>query len=256
MNLRFAYSTTLARPEFREMAPFQYFDFIENEKVQGNTELTRTLINNFDLRYEVFPGAGELVAFSLFYKRFINPLESILIAAQNEPIRSYANAASANNYGAELELRKNFSFLSDDLKNFSFVGNLTLVKSKIKVDNSGSAFQENERPLQGQAEYVFNFGLYFDDFETGFNSSLVYNKVGSRISRVGFDEVGDIIEKPVDLIDFSVSKKVFDYFTIKLNVKDLLNQEKEFIQQTSFGDKISELKRTGRTFSVGLAYQL
>lgn len=258
LNIRLGYSKTLARPEFREAAPFTYFDFLANELVQGNTELKRTLIDNYDLRFELFPGAGELIAASFFYKHFDNPIEQILLASSgNEPIRSFANALSANNYGVEIEVRKNLSFIYDEFQNFSFVGNLTLINSKIKIDRSGNqSFQKSERALQGQADYVFNLGIYFDDAEWGLNTSLVYNKVGNRIAKVGVNDLGDIIEKPVDLIDFSVSKKFFDNFTLKLTAKDLLNQDRRFIQQTNTGDQISELNKSGRNFSIGLSYQL
>lgn len=258
LNIRFGYSKTLARPEFRETAPFTYFDFLANELVQGNTELKRTLIDNYDLRFELFPGAGELLAASIFYKQFNNPIEQILLASSgNEPIRSFANALNANNYGVEFEIRKNLSFIYDEFQNFSFVGNITLINSKIKIDRSGNqSFQKSERPLQGQADYVFNLGLYFDDAILGLNTSIVYNKVGNKIAKVGVNDLGDIIEKPVDLIDFSVSKKLFSNFTIKLTAKDLLNQDKRFIQQTNSGDRVSELNKSGRNFSIGLSYQL
>ena len=111
INLRAAYGITLARPEFRELAPFSYFDFIDNELVQGNPNLTRTLINNYDLRFELYPGAGELLAVGLFYKRFRDPIEETLQASANEPIRSFENAKSATNYGVEIELRKSLGFI-------------------------------------------------------------------------------------------------------------------------------------------------
>lgn len=256
INIRFAYSTTLARPEFREIAPFTYFDFLDNELVQGNQNLKRTLVNNYDLRFELFPGAGELLALSFFYKKFINPIELVLIASSsNEPIRSFENAESANNYGTELELRKNLNFIWDELNNLSFVGNLSLIKSKITLSDD-KGFEQNNRPLQGQADYIFNVGLYYDNLELGLNSSLVYNKVGDRIAKVGTSELGDIIEKPVDLIDFSISKKLFDNFTLKATAKDLLDQQRLFIQQTQLGDRNYEVKTSGRTFSLSLSYQL
>ncbi|NWF89854.1 MAG: TonB-dependent receptor [Ignavibacteriaceae bacterium] len=258
INFRLAYSTTLARPEFREIAPFTYFDFVTNELVKGNPGLKRSLINNYDLRFELFPNPGELLAVSVFYKKFQNPIEQILTASSgNEPTRSYTNAIDATNYGVEIEVRKNLNFISHIFQNMSFVGNLTLIKSRIKVENTGSNnFQDNDRPLQGQADYVFNAGLYYDNLPIGFNASLVYNKVGQRISAVGVNDLGDIIEKPIDLIDFSISKKLFDNFTVKASVKDLLNQDKIFIQQTVSGDRVAELNRSGRVFSLGLSYQL
>ncbi len=121
---------------------------------------------------------------------------------------------------------------------------------------NGETFQETERPLQGQADYIFNVGLYYDNFDLGFNSSLVYNKVGSRISKVGSTELGNIIENPVDIIDFSISKKLFSSFGIKLAVKDLLNQDRTFTQESPIGNKISEINHTGRNISMELSYQI
>jgi len=90
----------------------------------------------------------------------------------------------------------------------------------------------------------------------GLNSSLVYNKVGSRIAKVGTNDLGNIIEKPIDIIDFSVAKKLFESFALKLSVRDLLNQEKNFIQQAPGGDRISESNKTGRNISLELSYQI
>ncbi len=254
INIRGAFSTTLARPEFRELAPFSYFNFIDNELAQGNPDLKRTLIGNYDLRFETYPSGGELLAISFFYKKFDAPIEEVLFAAQNEPIRSFANAQTASNYGIELELRKNLNFISSALNNFSFIGNASLIKSKIKIENSG--FQQTERALQGQAPYIFNLGLYYDDFENGLNASLAYNKVGERIKTVGSVELGNIIEKPIDLIDVSISKKLFSSFNIKLSVKDLLNQERTFIQKSPLGDKAAEVEKLGRNINLGFNYQL
>ena len=254
INVRAAASRTLARPEFRELAPFSYFDFVTNELVQGNSSLKRSLINNYDLRFEIYPQAGELFAVSIFYKKFDAPIEQILLASSSfEPIRSYQNADNAENYGLEFELRKNLRFFSDAMKHFSFVGNMSFIKSKIKINGNG--FQESERPLQGQADYIANFGLYYDNYLEGIAANITYNKVGERIARVGFAGLGNIVELPRDQIDLSFSKKIFEAFSIKVNVKDLLAQDSKFVQKTLDGDKTSELGRKGRVFTVGFSYQ-
>ncbi|MCK9282143.1 MAG: TonB-dependent receptor [Melioribacteraceae bacterium] len=254
INIRAAASRTLARPEFRELAPFSYFDFVTNELVQGNSSLKRSLINNYDLRFEIYPNAGELFAVSVFYKKFDAPIEQILLASSSfEPIRSYQNAKSAENYGVEFELRKNLGFFTEFMKDFSFVGNMSLIKSKIQIDGNG--FQESERALQGQANYIVNIGLYYDNYIDGITANITYNKVGERIARVGFAGIGNIVELPRDQIDLSFSKKLFDSFSIKVNVKDLLAQDSKFIQRTVDGDKTSELGRKGRVFTVGFSYQ-
>ena len=254
VNLRGAYSITLARPEFRELAPFTYFDFIDNELIEGNPKLKRTLVNNYDLRIEMYPDAGELVALSFFYKIFQDPIEEVLQASANEPIRTFENANKATNYGIEIELRKSLSFISPFFQNFSFVGNASLIHSKIDLKNDG--FQQYDRALQGQAPYIFNLGLYYDNFELGLNSSFVYNKVGQRIEKVGSKDLGNILERPIDLIDFSISKSLLGNFALKFTIRDLLNQDRILIQQSPLGDKVSELEKTGRTVSLGVSYKL
>lgn len=250
INLRGAYSITLARPEFRELAPFTYFDFIDNELIQGNPELKRTLVNNYDLRVEMYPAPGELLAISFFYKRFRDPIEEILQASANEPIRSFENAKLATNYGIEIELRKSLEFI---MPNFSFVGNVSLISSNVELQKEG--FQEGERALQGQAPYIFNLGLYYDNLELGLNSSIVYNKVGERIAKVGSKDLGNILERPVDLIDFSISKNLLSSLIFKFTVRDILNQDRTWIQQSPIGDKVSEVEKVGREVSVGLSYK-
>ena len=257
MNLRLAFTKTLARPEFRELAPFTYFDFLSNELVQGNAELRRAVITNYDIRYEIYPAPGELFAVSGFYKQFNDPIEQVLIASSGfEPLRTYNNAEKATNYGVEFELRKNLGFIADQLSNFSFVGNLSLIKSKIDLAGSGNGFQVDERPMQGQADYVSNLGLYYENLNSGTSVSLIHNVVGERISRVGFANLGDIIEMPRDQVDFSFSQDLFSIFSIKLAVKDILSQDHKFIQRTTDGDKVAERYKRGTTFSFGLSYKI
>jgi TonB-dependent receptor len=255
INFRLGYSKTLARPEFRELAPFSYYDFISSENVIGNPELKRAMIDNYDIRIEMFTGPGELTALSFFYKKFTDPIEQVYLSASEfSPIRSYQNAKDATNYGIELEVRKNLNFLTSLFDNISFVGNVSLIKSEINVETTG--FQESNRPLQGQADYILNLGLYYDSFENGLSSSLIYNKVGDRIDRVGFANIGDVIEKPRNQLDFSVSKNIFKNFNLKLAVKDILAEDYLFIQKAPGGDKVSERYKTSSTISVGLSYKL
>lgn len=254
-NFRFAFSKTLARPEFREIAPFSYFDFITNEIVIGNKDLKRSKISNYDLRYEYYPSLGEIFSISLFYKSFDKPIEEILLASSGfEPIRSYENSKSATNYGIEFEVRKNFGFIMSTLSNLSFIGNLTLIKSTIKLNNNG--FQESKRALQGQAPWIVNLGLYYDDNKTGFSTSLLYNRLGEKISKVGYAGLGDIIEKGRDQVDFSVSKSIFNQFNIKFSVKDLLAQDLVFVQKNKTEDKIAQLYKRGRNVYFGLSYDV
>ncbi len=255
MNLRAAFSRTLARPEFRELAPFTYFDFLSNELVEGNVNLKRTLITNYDLRYEYYPKPGELIALGLFYKSFQDPIEQVLIASSGfEPTRSFQNAKGATNYGLEFEVRKSFSNFASFFDGLMFVGNVSFIKSKIDLNVGG--FQESSRPLQGQADYILNLGLYYDETFSGISASVIFNKVGDRISKVGFNNLGDVIEESREQIDISLSKKLFNSLNIKIAVKDILAQDRIMMQKSPSGDKVAEKIKVGSDYSIGLSYEL
>jgi TonB-dependent receptor len=256
INVRAAFAKTLARPEFRELAPFSYFDFLANELVQGNMDLKRSLITNADIRLEYYPKPGELLAISGFHKKFSDPIEQILIAASGfEPIRSYENADEAMNYGIELEVKKGLNFISAYLAPLSFIGNVSWIQSEINLKGE-NAFQKDKRPLQGQADYISNAGLYYENRSGKFSRSLIFNRVGESISRVGFANLGDIVELPRNQIDFTFSARLIEHLSMKLAAKDLLNQDHEFVQRTLEGDKRAELRTTGRTVALGITYQL
>jgi outer membrane receptor protein involved in Fe transport len=72
--LRLSASQTLARPEYREVAPIEYRTR-NGEVVKGNAGLARTLIQNADARWEWYPNPGEALSVALFAKRFDSPIE-------------------------------------------------------------------------------------------------------------------------------------------------------------------------------------
>src|SRR6185436_11192250 len=118
-TLRLSASQTLARPEYRELAPISYRDMLGDREVFGDSSLVRTLVQNYDLRWEWYPNASEVLSLGLFAKRFDKPIESIDVATSGASQLSFVNATSAMNYGAEIELRKELSFLSGSLAPYS-----------------------------------------------------------------------------------------------------------------------------------------
>src|SRR5690606_13994592 len=92
MNARFAASQTIARPQFREIAPFVYQDFFNGALIYGNESLQRTRITNVDLRWEWFPSQDEVIAASVFYKHFKDPIENALKSVTGQYARTFQNA--------------------------------------------------------------------------------------------------------------------------------------------------------------------
>jgi outer membrane receptor protein involved in Fe transport len=228
-NIRASASRTVSRPEFRELAPFAFYDFERYSFIIGNQNLTATKINNYDLRYEWFPGGGQVISSSVFYKNFINPIEPVFFATGVGTFtRSFQNAKSANTYGVEVEWRKTFDFINEKWANVTFFGNTALIQSKVDLGNvAGTA----SRPLQGQSPYLINTGLqYLLDSDKGISATVLYNRIGRRIDEVGDQGYPNIWEKHRDLIDVQMSAKVLKNGEIRFTASDILRQAVVFYQ--------------------------
>ncbi|MCX6183839.1 MAG: TonB-dependent receptor [Flavobacterium sp.] len=235
-NFRISYSKTLNRPEFRELAPFKFYDFQTQFNTQGSIDLKIATIKNFDLRYEVYPGKGQLFSFSVFTKQFENPIE--IKASPNNPREVfYRNAPSAKNSGFEIEFRTLLSSLmgreaGSSLDNFTLFSNVALIYSEVQVANEpGLSDAQKFRPMQGQSPYVLNAGLQY--MNNGWSASTSLNRVGNRIAIVGVPQ-GDsgeptLWEKSRTLMDLQIAKSFMDNkFEVKLNVQNLLAQDQIF----------------------------
>ena len=123
-----------------------FYDFDLASNVQGNTELRPCYVQNVDLRYEFYPSKGEVVSLAAFYKYFDSPIEwTYTVAGGTSLIYSYKNAHHANNYGIELDIRKDLSFIG--LKGFSWSFNGALIKSSVKFEKGS---KDEDRPMKGQ----------------------------------------------------------------------------------------------------------
>ncbi|HEV7332425.1 MAG TPA: carboxypeptidase regulatory-like domain-containing protein [Flavisolibacter sp.] len=267
-QVRLAASKTVARPEFREIAPFQFFDYEQIWGISGNTDLKRTSIVNADLRYEFYPRSGEIVSVGALYKRFDDPIELRMDAGSNSDrwLFTYANADNATLLGAEFEVRKGLDFISEGLKNFTFIGNATILDSKVTLTTTQASGKEaaQDRPLYGQSPYLVNGGFQYTTPD--WNASLLYNRVGPRLYLVG-DPNGagfyDIYEKPRNLLDFQASRRVIGgKGEIKLTVSDILNNRFAFYDNPSAkagynfsqGDRINYAYTPGTTVTIGFTY--
>ena len=247
-NFRTAYSRTLARPDFRELAPFEFVDFIGGRAVSGNPDLQRSTIDNFDFRFEIFPRLGELVAISAFYKKFHGPIEQIIRPTAQLSV-TYQNAKAATNYGVEFEFRRRLDALSPSLEPLSINTNVTLVRSQIEIDPGIGVQTSSERALQGQSPYAVNASLGYDRPDRGFQANVLYNVFGRRISEVGAQGLPDVFEQPRHQLDFNIRKK-FAQFTLKASAKNLLDSEIQFKQR----ERIFREYKAGRSFSLGISY--
>jgi hypothetical protein len=221
MNVRASGSLTLARPQFRELAPFLYYDFSRRRSVTGNAKLKNTSIANADLRWEWFPGSRDVVAASLFYKRFDRPIELVIKNPSGDS--RYENTTSADVVGLELEARGSFGRFTKPLAPLRGAANLTIIDSTVDLTGAVGSFTNTTRQLQGQSPYIVNLDLGWTDEKRGFEISLLYNVAGRRLAEVGTSELPDIYELAFHRIDISASKKL-GQFKLKLTGTNLLNR--------------------------------
>lgn len=257
-NLRFAYAGTVARPDFREISPFQYFDFVNFLSVEGNPNLESTKIQNYDFRFEKFPGDGQSISIGAFYKSFVNPIEQTVkpVIAGGYRAVSFINSPSAMLYGAELEFRYKMNKVSNQLKNFIVFGNAAYIKSEVEVNG-------RTRPMQGQAPYIINSGILYTSKKSKVSISASYNLVGPRIFSVGNSQYPDFYEIQRHVIDLQIGKTYGKRIEVKFNVGDLLAQPYKIYQNLDGNTQYNEGKdrlmndmNTGRLLMLNFSYKI
>ncbi len=213
-NLRAAYGITVARPNFREVSPALYYDYVRRRAIGGNPDLTETRIHNADVRWETFLSDSELFAASVFYKHFVSPIERTVVDAGDGQNIGFSNAKSADSYGVELEMRIGLGRLTPLFAPISFGANLSLIRSKLELGGAS-------RPLQGQSPYILNVGLGYQPLP-GTQIDVLYNAFGRRIDEVGTGGAGNVYEQPVHRLDLSLSQKLPRQLRLKLAGTNLL----------------------------------
>ncbi len=260
-NIRLSAYKTVARPELRELAPFGFYDIETNSSVAGNPFLIATNIYNTDLKAEYFMGAGQVISGGVFYKKFYNPIGQRFFFGSIRELKPI-NDSVATVYGAEFELRKNLSFINQGLKileQFTFNTNLALIKSNTLLHVADTALAgTSERQLQGQSDYVLNFGFTYINPTTGLSVTALFNQIGRRISEYGNEAYDDIYENPRPLFDAQLSVPFLkSKGTVKLNVSDLLNKNAIYYQDLDNDGKYDDtIDNTIRSIDGGAKISL
>lgn len=250
-NVRFSVSQTLARPEYRELAPLQFRDVLGGDNYLGNANLVRSLIRNADIRWEWFPTRTEVFSVSLFGKQFDNPIERIYLGTSGTRIVSYQNAERASNVGVELEARTGLGKIASALDNVSLFTNATFMQSKITLRQGLASVTSADRAMVGQAPYMINAGATWNSASGSTSATLLYNTVGPRIIDAGVVPLPDVKEQARNVVDFSLRFPVAGSFSGRFDAKNLLDAQYRILQ----GPVTRESYYVGRTLSLGFNWQ-
>ncbi|MDX2054920.1 MAG: TonB-dependent receptor [Polyangiaceae bacterium] len=253
-KVRVSATRTLARPQLRELAPAAYSEVYGSRLTVGNPDLKLTYVSNLDARLEFFPTLREVLAASLFYKRFQDPIESTLLPAGNGYQNGFRNAQGANLVGVELEARKNLEFLTKDLQDITAIANLTLAASQIVLGGEDARVLTNaDRPMAQQAPYVTNFALEYA--HAGSTIRGLYNVSGARLVNVGTNGLADAYEHPRHRIDLVASQDLSRQVQLKVSAKDVLNSELLVTQgRSERSDNVVDRYTEGANYSISASY--
>ncbi len=248
-NLRFSVSRTVNRPEFREVAPFRFKHIVGGFVVVGNPDVERALIDSFDARWEWFPSAGDVVAASVFYKDFTDPIESVVISAV-EPTETFRNAEGARNLGVELEFRRSLGFLGDGGEDWTGILNYTFVDSEIRIDAGATTLTNSVRPLAGQPDNLVNLGVEWSPEEVDTTLRVLFSMVDEKIHLGGVEGLPDVTESRRNTVDVVWRQGLGAGLDLKLAATNLLGEEREWKQ----GGEVFRLLDPGRGVSLGVGY--
>ncbi|MEM7108521.1 MAG: TonB-dependent receptor [Bacteroidota bacterium] len=280
-NLRLSYSRTIARPSFKELSFAQILDPISGRTFNGGLfpynstnnvwdgNLRPTDIDNIDLRWEIFLGEGQTYSVSAFYKSFQNPIEIVRIpSAQTTNELQPRNVGDSYVYGTEIEFRTPLSLISPTLENFFFNGNVTLTESVLEMSEvefegrvsfarDGQTI-EDTRDMAGQAPYVINAGISYDDASAGFDAGFFYNVQGRTLSVVGVSLFPDVYTEPFHSLNFNMNKSFGEEQALSINfsVENILNDRREeFFEGFNAQDQIFTGFSPGTTIGIGASYK-
>lgn len=269
MNLRGAYSRTLARPSFKEKSLAQIYDPVSERTFIGNLDLVQTYVQNMDVRWEYFFKPGEMLSVSGFYKDFTNPIEIVAYSSIAPDNFTPRNVGNAKVYGVEFETRKNLGFIAPALQQLSLGTNVSYIKSEVKMNEAeyeGRVQEAREgevisdtREMQGQSPFIINTNINYAAPESGWNVNLSYNVQGRRLSVVGVARVADVYENQFHSLNFKASKffGTNNNWKVSLNAQNILDQRKEKVYQSyNAADQVFAAYNPGRAFSVGVGYML
>ncbi len=261
--IRFAAGQTLNRPEFREIAPFFFYDFDLRIGNYGSlypttyfpkgTYLKVAKVMNADIRYEWYGEQTDMFHVGVFYKHFTDPIQKVITSDYKG--LTYINAKSATVYGIEMEARKSLSFIPwKEAKSFTAICNVTLQKSNLILPDFPNQLKESR--LQGQSPYVVNAGIYYQNDSNKIQASLLYNVFGSRIFAIGSDFYGSTAEAPFHSLDAMLSYKINRYLSISGSIQNLLDQQTKLILDNNRNQKFEKSDATIKSYKMGSYFTL
>jgi outer membrane receptor protein involved in Fe transport len=266
VTFRGSYSETVARQTFKELSPIQQQEYLGGGIFAGNPDLKMSALKNYDLRFDWTPYQGSLFSLSYFYKDIEDPIEYIQVVGNYDTFTSVINYPEGELSGFEVEVRQELGRFWDELNGVKVGANATLIDSEVTLsDGEIKRFQSQginmspTRDMTNAPEFLYNLYMTYDLEQTGTHLGLFYTVRGDTLIAgegvEGSKFVPSVYETEYGTLNFSLSQKLGEIWTLKFQAKNLLDPEIETVYRSKFiSDDVTKTSYTkGREFSISLS---
>jgi TonB-dependent receptor len=258
-DIRAAWSQTVVRPTYREIADVPIYDVTQNRTYTGNPELEMSLSQNVDLRASYYPRAGEILSASLFAKRIEAPIEQASITRNNSRI-TYENFEKADVWGIEAEARGRLDRLWGPLEDFTLGINGAYIVSEVplteeqQINRASYGDLSTTRPLYNQPTFVLNADLTWDHVASGTTVTLSGGVVGESLILVGLASPDEFVQ-PAPQLNLFVQQRLGTRWDIRFTAKNLLDPRYEVAQTWPIaGERVLQSHTRGITLGLSVGY--
>jgi outer membrane receptor protein involved in Fe transport len=226
-NIRASYYAAISRPGFGEQVPYkvtgEYFDQV------GNPLLKHITADNYDVRYEFFPGGADQLLLGSFYKKIYNPIEYFVVrdgGPSSQVIKPQNDPGNATNYGFEALATKFFGVIGFSI-NYTYTHSRITTNKLLYSNDPTLGLQQtnvNEtRPLQGQADHVGNASVLYKSAKLGLDMQLAFVYTGERLAQVSPYYNLDFYQHAYNQLDFSFEKTIAKRLSFYGKVNNITN---------------------------------
>lgn len=255
--LRFAWTNTLARPNYSDLVPFRNVIAEDEEIETGNAELNATTSMNFDLMAEHYFESVGVVSGGVFYK----DLKDFVYESRTKDTTGGAtdgfdifqplNGDSASILGAEFAFQRQLDFLPGFAKNLSLYLNYTLLTSSTDGIRSGDDIRDDV-DLPGTTPNMFNASLAYTDKKFNIRMSLNYSD--AYIDELGDDQFTDRFYDKQIFLDLNANYTINKNLQIYASLNNITDQPLRYYQGVS--ERTQQVEFYEKRMTVGLKYDL
>ena len=259
--LRFAWTNTLARPNYQDLIPRAEVINEDKELVLGNADLNPTTSMNFDLMAEHYFESVGLISGGLFYKNIDEFIYTFIYEAPDDNLGAGTegydvfqplNGDSATIFGMEFAFQRQLDFLPGFARNFSLYLNYTYLSSSADGIRNEDGDERSDLDLPNTAPNMFNGSLGYAD--KNFSARLSANFSDSYIDEIGGNDFEDRYYDTQMFLDFNATFQINKNLSVYADLNNLTNQPLRYFQGVK--ERTQQIEFYGQRFSLGLKYDL